>query len=106
VVIDHVVGMDYRRAIRSTTRKMRFSAGYLFNFGGKLKQARLFLKTLAEQRILTASAERFATPSRWERMLPPVRAEPRMLSAEKSEEVREELFSNDELEAFVARQRK
>lgn len=94
VVIDHVVGHGLSACDQVYDTEMRFSAGYLFNFGGKLKQARLLLEELARQRILSTPAGRFAAPSPWEQELPPVRAEPRVLSAEETEKVREELFSN------------
>lgn len=95
-VIDHAIGHGLSACDQVYDAELHFSAGYLFNFGGKLKQARLFLGALAEHGLLSAPPERFRSPSRWELELPQVRAEPKILSEEETEKVREELFSNED----------
>jgi hypothetical protein len=93
VVIDHAVGHGLSACDQVYDTEQRFSAGYLFNFAGKLKQSRLLLAELAERRIVSARPGSFRSPSRWEMALPPVRKEPTILSTEESEKVREDLYS-------------
>ncbi|MGA7323956.1 MAG: hypothetical protein WBX25_05635 [Rhodomicrobium sp.] len=95
-VIDHAVGHGLSACDQVYDSQLHFSAGYLFNFVGKLKQSRLLLSDLAKRRIVSASAETFSSPSRWERELPAVWKEPSILSAEESERVREDLYSSDD----------
>jgi hypothetical protein len=94
IVIDHAVGHGLSACDQVYDSEQHFSAGYLFNFAGKLKQSRRLLAELAERRILSVPAERFQSMSRWERALPPVFAQPKVLSDGESEKVREELFSS------------
>jgi hypothetical protein len=96
IVIDHAVGHGLNACDQVYDTEQHFGAGYLFNFAGKLKQSRLLLAELAGRQIVRAPAESFVSPSRWEIELPPVRKEPRILSEEESEKVREELFSKDD----------
>jgi hypothetical protein len=96
IVIDHAVGHGLSACDQVYDTERRFSAGYLFNFAGKLKQSRLLLADLAARGIVQAPAESFHSPSRWERELPSVREDPRILTAEESKKVREDLYSTDD----------
>jgi hypothetical protein len=93
IVIDHAVGHGLSACDQVYDTEQLFSAGYLFNFAGKLKQSRLLLADLAARGIVQAPAESFRSLSRPERELPDVREEPRMLTADESKMVREELYS-------------
>jgi hypothetical protein len=95
-VIDHAVGHGLSACDQVYDTQQHFSAGYLFNFAGKLKQARLLLAELAGRGIVPASAESFRSPSRWETALPSVRKEPSILSAQESYKVREDLYRTDD----------
>jgi hypothetical protein len=95
-VIDHAVGHGLSACDQVYDTERRFSAGYLFNFAGKLKQSRLLLADLAAHGIVQAPAESFRSPSHWERELPSVREEPRILTVEESKKVREDLYSTDD----------
>jgi hypothetical protein len=96
IVIDHAVGHGLSACDQVYDTEQRFSAGYLFNFAGKLKQSHLLLADLSARGIVEVPAESLRSPSRWERELPPVREEPRILTAEESKKVREELYSKDD----------
>src|SRR5262249_50300941 len=96
IVIDHAVGHGLSACDQVYDTQLRFSAGYLFNFLGKLKQSRLLLAELAGRGIVSASVESFRSPSRWEVEVASVWKEPRILSAEESEKVREDLFRTDD----------
>jgi hypothetical protein len=96
IVIDHAVGHGLSACDQVYDTQQHFSAGYLFNFAGKLKQARLLLAELAGRGIVPASAESFRSPSRWEMALPSVRKEPNILSAQESYKVREDLYRTDD----------
>jgi hypothetical protein len=92
IVIDHAVGHGLSACDQVYDTEHHFSAGYLLNFAGKLKQSRLLLAALANDGIIAASPEAFGAPSRLERQLPDIKAEPQVLSTEESEKVREDLF--------------
>jgi hypothetical protein len=96
IVIDHSVGHGLSACDQVYDTQQHFSAGYLFNFAGKLKQSRLLLAELAGRGIMPASPESFRSPSRWEMALPSVRKEPSILSAQESEKVREDLYRTDD----------
>jgi hypothetical protein len=93
IVIDHAVGHGLSACDQVYDTQHRFSAGYLFNFAGKLKQSRLLLAELAEHRLVSVPSQSFRSPSRWEMELPPIHKEPTILSEKESEEVREDLYS-------------
>jgi hypothetical protein len=95
-VVDHSVGHGISACDQVYDTQQHFSAGYLFNFAGKLKQSRLLLAELAKRGIVPAPAESFRSPSRWEMALPSVRKEPNILSAQESEKVREDLYRTDD----------
>jgi len=95
-VIDQATGHGLSACDQVYDTQLHFSAGYLLNFAGKLKQSRLLLAELAGRRIVEAPAESFGSPSRWEKELPAVRKEPVILSEEETEKVREDLFSRGE----------
>jgi hypothetical protein len=92
IVIDHAVGHGLSACDQVYDTEHHFSAGYLLNFAGKLKQARLLLAELAKDGIIAASPETFRAPSPLERQLPDIKAAPQVLSPEESEKVREDLF--------------
>ena len=91
-IVGHAVGHGLSACDQVYDTEHHFSAGYLLNFAGKLKQARLLLADLAKAGTVAASPEAFAEPSRLERQIPDIKAEPQVLSAEESEKVREDLF--------------
>jgi hypothetical protein len=96
IVIDQAVGHGLSACDQVYDTEHRFSAGYLFNFAGKLKQSRLLLADLAVRGIVQVPAESFRSLSHWEGELPPVREEPQILTAEESKKVREDLYSKDD----------
>ncbi|MBI5164779.1 MAG: hypothetical protein HY985_12860 [Magnetospirillum sp.] len=95
-VIDHATrpGLTACDLVYDTDR--RFASGYLYNFVGKLKQARMLLAELSTRGLVATPAEAFARPSPWERSFPAIAAPPQRLSAEESEAVREELIRDGE----------
>jgi hypothetical protein len=96
MVIDQATGHGLSACDQVYDTQQHFSAGYLLNFAGKLKQSRLLLAELAGRRIVEAPAASFSSPSRWEKELPAVRKEPVILSEEETAKVREDLFSMGE----------
>lgn len=96
MVIDQATGHGLSACDQVYDTQLHFSAGYLFNFAGKLKQSRVLLAELAGRRIVEAPAGSFSSPSRWESELPPARKEPVILSEEETAKVREDLFSMGE----------
>jgi hypothetical protein len=96
VVIDQATGHGLSACDQVYDSQLHFSAGYLLNFAGKLKQSRLLLAELAGRGIVEAPPGSFSTPSQWEKELPAVRKEPVILSEEETAKVREDLFSMGE----------
>lgn len=95
-VIDHAVGHGLSPCDQVYDTERHFAAGYLFNFAGKLKQARLLLADLAERGVVGGGAERFRVPTLWEASLPDLPYRPTVLSEAESERVREELIAEGE----------
>ncbi len=94
MVIDHAVGHGLSACDQVYDTELRFSAGYLFNFAGKLKQARLLLAALAKHGIVVrARRTRSVRRRAWNCSCRTSRPS-RILSAEESEKVREDLFSD------------
>jgi hypothetical protein len=98
VVVDHAVGTTLSPCDQVYDPVGRFATGYLFNFPGKLKQARLLLAELAGRGVVTTDPSRLAGPTRWEAALPDLPQAQRWLSEAQSDaaEVREELLSQGE----------
>ncbi|MEO5336044.1 MAG: hypothetical protein H7841_03975 [Magnetospirillum sp. WYHS-4] len=95
-VVDHAMGHGLSACDQVYDAEKHFASGYLFNFGGKLKQARILLADLAERRIVAGPASRFLPPARWEAALPSLPMPVAMLSEAESEAVREQLISQAE----------
>jgi hypothetical protein len=96
IVIDQSTGHGLSACDQVYDTQLHFSAGYLLNFAGKLKQSRLLLAALTGRRIVQAPADSFSSPSHWEMELPAVRKEPVILSEEETAKVREDLFGMGE----------